>query len=165
MRLDDKKAFDRANVDFVRSNADFTFAFDYDVEMDFARYLARLEEIRVGLGLSEGQVPSSYLVATVGDEIVGRVSLRHELNDSLRIRGGHIGYGVVESWRGQGIASAILGHTLGIARKMGLKEVMLSCSDDNPGSFKVIEKCGGTLERVFEYEGALVRNYWIHLSD
>ncbi|MES2745781.1 MAG: GNAT family N-acetyltransferase [Bdellovibrionota bacterium] len=165
LKLEDKNSFDRAYVDFVRSNPDWEFAFDYDTAMDFAGFLARLDELKAGVSLNVGQVPSSYLVAVVGSEIVGRVSIRHELNDSLRVRGGHIGYGVVEGWRRKGIASAMLGLTLDVVRGMGLRDVLLTCADDNPGSFKVIEKWGGVLEGVFEYDGALVRNYWIHLGD
>src|SRR5689334_22084598 len=37
-------------------------------------------------------VPETLYWLVEGDEFIGRVSLRHELNDQLRLIGGHIGY-------------------------------------------------------------------------
>jgi len=88
----------------------------------------------------EGFVPSSYLVAVVSGKIVGRVSIRHELNDFLRAYGGHIGYGVVPSERRKGYATEILKLALLICRALNLEKIMIRCDCDNTGSMKVIEK-------------------------
>lgn len=50
--------------------------------------------------------------------------------------------------------------------ELGVSDVLVTCSDDNVASAKVIEKCGGVLERIitpdqpFEY-GRAMRRYWI----
>lgn len=75
----------------------------------FAAYVA---EVRA-LALPEtprpaGHVPSTTLWWAGGDEYLGRIQLRHELNDFLREYGGHIGYDVAPQHRRQGHATAML---------------------------------------------------------
>lgn len=43
---------------------------------------------------------------------------------------------------------------------------MLTCDDDNPGSWKTIERAGGALaEQMWDEENsAWIRRYWIDLS-
>lgn len=96
---------------------------------------------------------------------VGRISIRHQLNDSLRIMGGHIGYDTRPSFRGRGIASEMLRLAIPVARSLGLKSVLLTCNDSNIASIKVIEKNGGILsETKPQFEGGpLKRYYWITL--
>jgi predicted acetyltransferase len=67
----------------------------YAPEMIFSEYLKFLDSSEKGLNLPNGFVPSTSLCAFLGDQIVGRVSLRHQLNDYLLQLGGHIGYGVL----------------------------------------------------------------------
>ncbi len=55
-----------------------------------------------------GLVPESIYWATRGDQVVGRISLRHVLNDNLKEFGGNIGYEVRPSTRRMGIATEIL---------------------------------------------------------
>jgi predicted acetyltransferase len=62
------------------------------------------------------RVPATFLVADVDGAIVGRVSIRHELNDHLTHFGGHIGYGVRPAHRRRGYATEILRQSLVIAR-------------------------------------------------
>ena len=65
-------------------------------------YVARIEGHRRGQGLEERMVASTFLVAEVDGEIVGRASVRHELNDFLATWGGHVGYGVRPAHRRRG---------------------------------------------------------------
>jgi predicted acetyltransferase len=53
-------------------------------------------------------VPDTTYWAVRESEVVGRISLRHELNEFLRTLGGHIGYVVRPTFRGSGIASETL---------------------------------------------------------
>jgi predicted acetyltransferase len=125
---------------------DFIFLLNYDEGEDWEVYLERLETFRRGTDLPEDRVPDSFLAAVVGDELVGRVSVRHSLNEWLRLYGGHIGYGVVTSQRRRGHATEILRQALVIARAVGVDEVLLVCDASNVGSARTIEACGGKLE-------------------
>jgi predicted acetyltransferase len=99
-------------------------------------------------------------------EVVGFLSFRHDLNDYLREVGGHIGYAVRASRRRQGYASAALRLGLERAREIGLDRVMVTCDDDNVGSFRTIEGAGGVLQDIRtlpEHGEQPVRRYWIAL--
>jgi len=93
--------------------------------------------------------------------IVGRASIRHELNKYLFNYGGHIGYGVRPQFRRRGYAREILQQSLKYIRGLGVEEVLITCLDENIGSVKVIESCGGTLENIVDLEGKPLRRYWI----
>jgi predicted acetyltransferase len=56
------------------------------------------------------------LVADVAGEIVGRTSIRHQLNDFLEREGRHIGYGVLPGHRRRGYATEIPRQSLVITR-------------------------------------------------
>jgi predicted acetyltransferase len=97
---------------------------------------------------------------------MGRISIRHELNDFLRAFGGHIGYDTVPSFRGRGIATEMLRQALPVARALGLTEVLITCDDTNAASIRVIEKNGGSLRetKVHDPSKPLKRYYWISRS-
>lgn len=95
-----------------------------------------------------------------GDEYVGRMSIRHELNDWLREVGGHIGYDVRRSRRREGHATAMLAAALLVARDLGIEQALLTCDEDNVASRLVIEHNGGVLEDV--RNGKL--RYWVPTS-
>jgi len=86
---------------------------------DWAGYLAHLADERDGVDLPPGRVPATFLVAEVDGVLVGRVSVRHELNDFLARVGGHIGYAVRPAFRRRGYATAMLRRSLSVARSPG----------------------------------------------
>ena len=69
---------------------DFEFVFQ-DPDETWAAYVDRVEKQSRGVDVRPAQVPATFLLAEVDGEIVGRVSIRHELNDYLERFGGHIG--------------------------------------------------------------------------
>jgi predicted acetyltransferase len=91
------------------------------------------------------------------------VSIRHRLNDWLLAHGGHIGYGILPEFRRQGFATQILEQSLIIARALGIDRALLTCDDDNIGSIRVIEGCGGHLDEQWPTTPGPVpmRRYWI----
>ncbi|MEY4452241.1 MAG: hypothetical protein RLZZ380_1362 [Actinomycetota bacterium] len=127
----------------------------------FDGYLARVQDSLYGKNLLPGRVASTFLLAEVDGVIVGRSSIRHELNDWLSEFGGHIGYAVRPDFRRRGYASEILRQSLVLARDLGLERILITCNDDNIGSIKVIEKHGGVLENRVDENGRLLRRYWI----
>ncbi len=165
LELGDEVAFRAAVAEFARVNPDWEFAFSFNDSTDFAEYVVRLRRARRGEGLPDGWVRNSFLIASVGDAIVGRVSLRHELNDFLREIGGHIGFGVVPSWRRRGCGTEMLRQTLPMAAALGIDRVLVTCDDDNAGSATIIERCGGRLEdKCPRDDGGITRRYWIELA-
>ena len=80
---------------------------------------------------------------------------------------GHIGFGVRPSERNKGYATEMLTMALDECRQMKMEKVFIGCLDNNIGSAKTIEKCGGVLRGVIssEYYGKTVniRQYLIDL--
>jgi predicted acetyltransferase len=116
--------------------------------------------------VKEGWVPSTqFWIIEDNDEYCGRISLRHRLNEFLTRYAGNIGYDIRPSKRGKSYATIALGLCLKEAKKIGLEKVLLTCSDDNIASIKVIEKNGGVLQdKITKDSGELTRRYWINLE-
>lgn len=128
----------------------------------FADYVAQIRALgRPETPRPPGRVPATTLWWTEGDEFLGRIQLRHWLNDFLTEVGGHVGYDVPPEHRRQGHATAMLRALLPLAAKgFGLDRVLVTCDDDNVASRKVIEACGG----VFEDQRGVKLRYWVPTS-
>jgi predicted acetyltransferase len=162
LRPGDEKVARQAHAELA--DDDFPFLLeDWDGTLPWADYLRRLDNVRRGIDLAPDRVPATYLVATVGDDLVGRVSVRHDLNDYLLNFAGHIGYAVRPAFRRQGFAGEILRQGLVVARAAGVDRVLVTCREDNFASATVIERNGGELEdvRTDEANGVRKRRYWI----
>jgi predicted acetyltransferase len=141
----------------------FPFLLLWNHQLSWARYLELLDGLRTGAQIPDGLVHSDFLLAEVDGEIVGRVSIRYELNEALAERGGHVGYGVRPASRRRGFATEILRQSVGRTRAAGVNRILVVCDDDNVGSATVIERCGGALESVVtpDDDSAPFRRYWI----
>lgn len=92
----------------------------------------------------QGWVPASFLVAEdAGGNIIGRVSIRWELNDALRHVNGHTGYCVRPGFRRRGHASRMLRGALRLLGERGVGSALVTCGADNDASAGVIRACGG----------------------
>ena len=141
---------------------DFDFLLDWSPDVPWGEHVARHERQRRGVDVVPGRVPATFLVAVVGEAIVGRVSIRHELNEELLAYHGHIGYGVRPDHRRQGYASEMLRQALVIARAEGVDRVLVTCDTGNDASALVIERAGGVLEDIRAApDGIPKRRYWI----
>lgn len=106
--------------------------------------------------------PGDVSVRVCRTKIVGRVTIRHRLNECLEREGGHIGYVVVPEFRRRGYATGMLRAALDIAwHSFGLRRVLVTCDDDNMASIRTIEKNGGVLQDRIAIEGTdkLIRRY------
>ncbi len=130
---------------------------------NFEALLAQLAGCERGVGIPEGFVPHSTFWLTEGGEVLGVSNLRHRLTDSLRIEGGHIGYGIRPSARGRGLGTRILEFTLAEAAKLGIAKALLSCAKSNVASSAVIRANGGVLEdeKYLESRGEVVQRWWV----
>ena len=164
LKPEDQKVFEIAFSNFPKeNNFEFVSAKNCDAR-SFAQFLKETQEMEQGLNLAPGFVPSTTLFGFDSEgQIVGRISIRHILNDYLLNIGGHVGYGVVPQFRRQGIASQMLKLSLlYCSEKLKLNKVLLTCDDENLGSIKTIEKNGGVLENIVGQPPK--RRYWITLE-
>ncbi|PYE48990.1 GNAT family N-acetyltransferase [Deinococcus yavapaiensis] len=136
-----------------------------DLEADFAAHVRDRRAFERRENLGPGFVPQTEKWLVDEERVLGRVKIRHELNDRLREFGGHIGYEIRPSERRRGLGSLALRLALDEARALGLSEVLLTCDEDNLGSRGVIEHNGGVLEGVvkLEWYAKPICRYWIRL--
>ena len=158
VRRDDEAAF-RAAQEAMKADS-FTFAGGADTN-DWSAFIEHLANESRGINLTDGRVAQTFLLAVVGGNLVGRISIRHALNERLRSDGGHIGYAVLPAHRRSGYATEMLRQGLRIARSLGIERALLTCNDTNVASIAVIERCGGELEWTGMVDGRVIRRYWI----
>ena len=164
LNTNDEKAFFEGFKLFSDMNDWYSFV--WKEGMSYEDHLKILDDQFHERNLAPHLVPASMLYAFLDGVIVGRASIRHRLNESLRLTGGHIGYAVATSYRRRGIATEILRQSLQHCREvLRMGKVLVTCDDDNIGSFKTIEKNNGILENCILPEGSNVakRRYWIKL--
>ncbi len=114
---------------------------------------------------TETKVPETHYWAVMDNEVVGRISFRHKLNENLKDFGGHIGYEVRPSARKKGVATAMLKVVLETPRAKQIGKLLLTCSPDNIASIKTIIANGGVLKET-KFVARVNRNtslYWITL--
>ncbi len=137
-----------------------------ELQSDFEGFCRKQRERSLGKNLPKDFVADSIYWLVDNGEYIGRISIRHELNDKLRSIGGHIGYDVRPSKRGRGYATRMLTLALEKCRERSLDKVLITCDETNVASKRVIEKNGG----VFEYKvpnpegGPDKLRYWITLT-
>ncbi len=134
--------------------------------MTHQEHLSELENQKDKSKIAKDRVPATMFYGFVENIIVGRLNIRHELNEHLIQRGGHLGYAVCPKYRKLGYATQMF--RLGIQKcdDLGLKDILITCADQNVASWRVIEKFGGTLENRIhdEKENQFVRRYWLKIA-
>ncbi len=134
-------------------------------EMSFDDFLKRMRERESNEIREKGLVPATlYFLVDEKNKICGALDIRHELNEYLEKFGGHIGYGIAPSERKKGYGKIQLKLGLEEAKKIGLKKVLITCDDNNIGSAKTIEACGGIYnDTLADAEGNRIKRYFIEV--
>lgn len=119
--------------------------------------------------LKPGYVPQFTYFLVDGDTFLGEIHLRTKLNEKLLKRSGHIGYGINPLYWKKGYGTKILQLGIKKIKELGVKDrLLLTCDDDNVGSFKIIENNGGILENtttvIENGETFITRRYWINID-
>ena len=126
--------------------SDWAAHVDYEAvrsEDGFAAYVSELDLRRTVD--SDRSVPESTMFWVEGERFLGRIAVRHRLNERLEAMGGHIGYAIRPAAQGRGHATALLRAVLPTAYALGIDDALLTTDPDNHASRRVIEKCGGRL--------------------
>ncbi len=118
-----------------------------DAAADFAAFVGRRRVARILWG-----VPVTELWFVDGTDYIGTVVIRHRLTPALTRKGGHIGYHVVPRHRRRGHATRMLAEARTYCQRLGLRELHVTCPEDNVGSRRVIEANGGLLRGILDGE-------------
>ena len=118
---------------------------------------------------TEEKVPARtfFLVRESDNRIIGMINIRLTLNEKLRQHGGHIGYGIRPTERGNGYNKINLYLGLKVCDEYGIDEALLDADLDNPASWKTMEALGGKRVREhFDDEyGCVVVDYKIAVKE
>ncbi|MAF91085.1 MAG: GNAT family N-acetyltransferase [Bdellovibrionota bacterium] len=166
--IEDKNSFLEAIQQVWEPDFITAFYFKDLAKSNYENYLEILKHAKSGINIPKEHVPSTNLFAfNPSTKMIGRVSIRHELNDFLQEIGGHIGYVVDPNYRNQGVATKLLKAALDYSKKnLGLKKVLLTCDEDNLASEKVIVNNGGIFENLREacaISPTRKKRFWINL--
>lgn len=132
---------------------------------DFEAMVSKFEDNSRGIGIKEGYVPySTYCLVRNDNRVLGAIDIRHELNNYLMNRGGHIGYGIRPSERGKGYAKEMLRLALEIVKAMNIGRVLITCDKENMASARIIIGNGGILHSEGVDRGVVFQRYWIDLG-
>lgn len=116
---------------------------------------------------TSGPLPTSLFELKEENKILGILQLRHTPSKNNTFPTGfenHIYYEIRPEYRGKGYGITILALGLDKARSIGLKEVILTCVEENIASQKIIEaNKGEMIDKQRSSEGVLVYKYRISL--
>lgn len=132
----------------------------------FKDFLIKLENDKNGEKTPPHKVPGiSYWLEDDDKKLIGGIRYRYKLNDALLIEGGHIGYDIRPSERNKGLATIMLSLLFDEVRDISPEKVLITCSDDNPASEKVILKHGGVLESIepSPRNGKMSKRFWVEV--
>jgi len=131
----------------------------------FEEFVQLLNDNTRGKNLPNGWVPATTFWLIDKDELIGRVQIRHVLNDFLLKQNGHIGYFIRPSKRKMGYGKKILQLGLVEAKNLGISKALVTCDEGHFASQKIIEANGGILEDIIETEKGKpkTRRYWINV--
>ena len=163
-----KKAIDFIN-EFYKYNSNINGTGGLQRYLDnYEGWLEKLEEDYTRQP-SEEKVPARtyFFVRESDNKIIGMINIRLALNESLKKYGGHIGYSIRPTERGNGYNKINLYFALKVCKENGIEEVFMDADKDNPASWKTIESLGGKNIREYfedEFDHCIVKDYIINVK-
>lgn len=133
------------------------------LDNDYSEWLVEIKRAADEKLCGADNVPQTFywLKSSEGD-ILGAASIRHYLNKSNIIDGGHVAYGIAPEYRGRGYGNEVLRLVIEKMIEMKIYRILITCNADNIASQKIIIYNGGVLEnQMIDEEGILVNRYWI----
>ena len=135
---------------------------------DYEVWLKKLDEDLDFENIKPGRVPAStyFSVRKSDNKIIGVVNIRYYFNEYLENYGGHIGYSERPLEKRKGYGYKNLKLALEKCLEIPINKVLVTCNENNIGSAKIIESCGGIYEdtRFCEKENINLKRYWIKLQ-
>lgn len=162
--VEDCKEIEMFKEEFLQANSgmDGTGILYKSSASEWLEYNQKMEQC----SLEEGIPSLQYGLFDEENHLLGLLQIRLVLKGYLVTFGGHIGYCVRPSERRKGYAKKMLQEALVVCKERGLSKVLVTCLENNVGSSKTIEACGGILESVvfdaINYQ-ANMKRYWITL--
>ena len=118
--------------------------------------------------VTEESVPGyTYFLVNENNYPIGICNIRPYLNESLSRFGGHIGYSIRPTERGNGYNNINLYLALEILNTSEVDEALLDCTVDNVGSNGTIRNLGGRLlyTDIDPYDNELTNVYSINITN
>lgn len=156
-----RPAFERMVRDYWK-NEEWEYYYKYaDGLEDMEEYVERIRLDRLGIDLPEELVATTlyWLVDEDEKEIRGNLRIRHV---AVPIHG-NIGYDIPPSMRMKGYGREILKLAVKKAKRLGMKEVKVTCARENEASRRIIEANGGRFLGEGVDEGEIFLQYRIDL--
>lgn len=140
---------------------------EYHTDEEWETVIRRTNDAAFGLGGNYPAFRTFYARDISSGKLLGAILIKRYVKKGSHDISGHIGYGIRPSERRKGYATEMLKMGLEECKQWKTEKVMISCRDDNIGSAKVIENCGGVFENCISHEengeNILFRRYWINL--
>lgn len=140
-----------------------------DANVSYSEWLNWIEDDSNEATCPSGSVPQDlYFLFRrngEGDHLLGAVTVRHTINESLYHNGSSMGFGIRPSERGNGYGKKLLQLALQKAKEeYGITKFLLTCDKENSASSNVILANGGVLEGEYSQDGGnVILRYWIDL--
>lgn len=116
---------------------------------DLEKWLSEREEKAKGTETDKFGIQEYLYWIILGDELIGIGLIRPHLTKEYYIRGGHIGWGLLEKYRGKGLGTVASRELINLAKKVHkVEKCLITIIDFNIASRKVAEKNGAILQKI-----------------
>ncbi len=163
--IDDKEAWLDYVEEYKKTNPESSLA-GFLKTYDYELWLNNVIDEHNGV-VKQGRVAASVYFIMEGTNIIGHISIRHNLlTEELIKYGGHIGYGIRPSKRNKGYGKETLKLGLLKCQDLAIDKVMLACKSNNLSMIKIIEENDAVFDEEVHVadEKSNYKKYWKQLG-